>query len=260
MSENSKLPEKKLEVMGVVNLKAGGNVYPNKGVVKITPIWDGEPGIPYFALQEIEELDLPAEKIQLKLLKGMSDDFETVVKPLLEGEAVKMEMTSKKDGRPYEAIFTFDPLGTPYHKGSRKPWHKGNLDMSFPPRSVALPPMQSVGFADVSFDNSTYADVEIFEAAPEGKSAYITFEIEALDIPLTKIRLYLPKDVNATFEEVIRPLVEGRSVEITRVSKKSGNEYTANYRFNPTTIPDFMSDKKNPSYTGALEMSADWMN
>ena len=44
MSENSKLPEKKLEVMGVVNLKAGGNVYPNKGVVKITPIWDGEPG------------------------------------------------------------------------------------------------------------------------------------------------------------------------------------------------------------------------
>lgn len=243
--------EKEMSVVGTVDLMYNGVKYPNIGVVEVTPIWEDGPGKPYFTTAEIEELKLPAEKIQLHPMKGMNTDFEEVIKPLFEGESVRLQMISEKTKRPYEAIFTFDAAGEAY--GKKKRWYQGALEMSFPPRSAVLPPMQSVGFADVWFDNTVYTDTEIFEARPEGKRSYYTFELTDQSIPYGKIRLYLDTRLDTDFTSIIKPLLEGDSITADLVSKK-GKDYRGIFTFDPQEIPSFVEDPAKAPFTGGMTM------
>ena len=244
--------EKEFEPLGFVNLPYQGQVIPQVGIVKVTVHWDKGDTSEYFATQAIEALDLPAEKIQLRPLRGMSTDFDTVIKPLFEGESVSLSLPSQKTGKPYDVVLTFDAAGEAYSKSGKTPWYQGNLDRSFPNSGGVLPPMQSVGRADVWYDEERFEDIEIFKASPDEKKAYYTCDIPDVVRP-GKVRMYLRKGMSDDFETAIKPWFEGKSVSQT-LKSNAGKEYTAEFLFDPHQVPSFVEAGKTAPFTGGFDL------
>lgn len=249
----AKPTDRKIEKLGLVNLKYGTRFIPNMGVVKMTLIWeDGEEGFPYYTIQKIEELGIPADKIRLYPRAGMDTDFEKTIKPLFEGEELEMTLYSKKKNKHYQALLSFDATVYGKNKEGKKNFHQGDLVMSFPKRGELQWPMQSAGHADVLFDNQLHEGVEIFYVTPDSNKNFYTFELG--DRPKGKTRLYIDNAAGLVndFETVVKPLLAGKEVTSNPIKSAKGNEYQWAYQFDANAVPPYIDDPDNTPYYGNL--------
>lgn len=120
------------KVIGTANVKIGDDVYNDIEIAHIeaTKTYKGESKVShYYTTAPIAEAGIKPTAVRLYLRRGMSEDFETAIKPLFEGETVHFENLPTASGSTYKGDFAFDATIYPtflYEKGYKT--YKGVLD------------------------------------------------------------------------------------------------------------------------------------
>lgn len=117
------------EIKGSIDLTYKGVTYSDIQVAYITATseYKGEKKVTnFYTTQPIPEIDIKPLDIRLYPRKGMNEDFETVIKPLMEGQVVHCEGLISKSGKTYAMDLVFDNEQVPSFL--KKPLYQGTLD------------------------------------------------------------------------------------------------------------------------------------
>lgn len=121
------------EVVGTADVKINGEVYPSTEIAHITSTneYQGKKKVSkYFTTAPIPDAGIKPTDIRLYPRPGMNEDFDSIIKPLFEGEVVDLQGLQAKSGKSYGGKFIFDMDQVPSFLS--KPIYKGVLD--FAPR------------------------------------------------------------------------------------------------------------------------------
>lgn len=121
------------KLVGTADVKIDGEVYPDTEIAHITATNEYQGNVKvseYYTTAPIPEADIKPADIRLYTRKGMNEDFDTIIKPLFEGEVVDLQGLEAKSGKTYGGNFIFDAGTVPAFLN--KPVYKGVLD--FAPR------------------------------------------------------------------------------------------------------------------------------
>lgn len=120
-------------VVGVADVKIEDVVHEGVEIALITATneYKGNTKVSeYYTTAPIPEANIKPTDIRLYTRKGMNEDFDTIIKPLFEGQVVELQGLVKKDGGTYGGSFIFDASVVPSFLD--KPVYKG--DLNFAPR------------------------------------------------------------------------------------------------------------------------------
>jgi len=127
--------QREREVVGSADLKYGDQIIEDIQIAYITETkeYKGQTTVKYYyTTQPVSELDIKPTDIRLYPRRGMNEDFDTVIKPLFEGEEVlakglEYSKYSKKEGT-YNAYLSFYTDVAPETKSGKKLPFLGKLD------------------------------------------------------------------------------------------------------------------------------------
>lgn len=124
------------KVVGTADVKVNGEVHSGIEIAHITSSneYQGKTKVSkYFTTAPIPEANIKPTDIRLYPRPGMNEDFDSIIKPLFEGQVVDLQGLTAKSGKSYGGNFIFDMEQVPSFLS--KPIYKGVLD--FAPREEA---------------------------------------------------------------------------------------------------------------------------
>lgn len=100
--------------------------------------------------------------------------------------------------------------------------------------------MELIGYADVIYQDKMYANVEVLKVKrPTLSKTYYT--LRGIDgVPPHKIRLYLRRKMAHSFDDVIKPLFEGKAVYLKGLDKRAGGEFDQRFKFYNDIVPYYL--------------------